>query len=324
MNWSRCLAAIALSAGGLISTAASAQDDYPSRPVKVLVGFPAGSATDVAARVVAEALSQRLGQPFIIENRAGAASSIAAKAVATSAADGYTIFVGTVANTINTAFPDATSPDLAKDFIAVTMVGSVPNVLVVNPSLGVSSIDQLVRAAKEKPGQITFASSGHGTSPHMSGELFSIMAGIKMLHIPYRGSTPAVTDLLGGQVDVMFSPASSVLPHIRTGALKALATTGAKRTAFAPDLPTVQELGFKDFESSVWFGFLLPLGTPPSIVTKLVAATHAPLDQPDIQKLFSAQGIEVVKSTPDEFAAYIRSETSKWAKVIQTAGIKRE
>jgi tripartite-type tricarboxylate transporter receptor subunit TctC len=311
-------------AAATIPAATWAQDSYPARLVKVIVGFPAGSATDVAARAVAEALARRLGQPFIVDNRTGAASSIAAKAVAMSSPDGYTLFVGTVANAINAAFPNAAGADLAKDFVAVTMIGSVPNVLVVNPSLGVSSVDQLIAAAKAKPGQITLASSGYGTSPHLSGELFSSIAGIKMLHVPYRGSTPAVTDLLGGQVQVMFSPASTVLPHIRAGTLKALAVTSAKRTALAPDLPTVQELGFKGFESSVWFGFLLPAGTPADVVAKVQAATHAVLDQQDVQDLFRAQGIEIVKSSSDEFARYIRSETSKWTNVIRTAGMTRE
>lgn len=324
MNRRQCLAAMSLAGAAAISCSAWGQASYPSRPVRVVVGFPAGSATDVASRAVAEALAHRLGQPFIVDNRPGAASNIAAKAVATSPADGYTIFVGTSANTINAAFPNATSLALTKDFVPVTMIGSVPNVLVVNPALGVASVDQLIRAAKAKPDQITFASSGNGTSPHLSGELFCAMAGIKMLHVPYRGSTPAVTDLLGGQVQVMFSPASSVLPHIRAGKLTALATTSAKRTAIAPDLPTVAELGLKGFETSVWFGFVLPLGTPPDVVSKIQTATHAALDQPDVQNLFRAQGIEVVKSTPDEFARFIRSETSKWAKVIQTAGIKPE
>jgi tripartite-type tricarboxylate transporter receptor subunit TctC len=324
MNRRQCLAAVSLATGAVISFAAWGQVTYPSRPVKVVVGFSAGSATDIAARAVSEALAHRLGQPFIVDNRPGAASNIAAKAVATSLPDGYTLFVGTIANTINAAFPNATSPDLAKDFVPVTMIGSVPNILAVNPSLGVTSVDQLIREAKAKPGRIAFASSGNGTSPHLSGELFSSMAGIKMLHVPYRGSTPAVTDLLGGQVQVMFSPASTVLAHIRAGKLKALATTGAKRTAIAPDLPTVDELGLKGFETSVWFGFLVPVGTPTDVVAKLQIATQAALDQPDVQNLFRAQGIEVVKSTSDEFTRYIRSETSKWAKVIQTAGIKPE
>jgi len=323
MNRRRWLAVMSLAAAAA-APAAWGQGGYPSRPVKVVVGFPAGSATDIAARAVAEALAHRLGQPFIVDNRPGAASNIAAKAVATSPADGYTLFVGTIANTINAAFPNATSPELAKDFAPVTMIGSMPNVLVVSPALGVASVDQLIQAAKAKPGQISFASSGNGTSPHLSAELFCAMAGIKMLHVPYRGSTPAVTDLLGGQVQVMFSPVSTVLPHIRAGKLKALATTGAKRSAIASDLPTVEELGLKGFETSVWFGLLLPVGTPTDVVAKVQAATHAALDQPDVQNLFRAQGIEVVKSGPDEFARFIRSETSKWAKVIQTAGIKPE
>lgn len=218
MNRRQCLGAMLLATAATIAPAAWAQDSYPSRLVKVVVGFPAGSATDVAARAVAEALAKRLGQPFIVDNRPGAASSIAAKAVATSPPDGYTIFVGTVANAINAAFADANSPDPAKDFAAVTMIGSVPNILVVNPSLGVTSVDQLIRAAKTKPGQIAYASSGYGTSPHLSGELFSAMAGIKMLHVPYRGSTPAVTDLLGGQVAVMYlRPLSRVFVPICRG-----------------------------------------------------------------------------------------------------------
>jgi tripartite-type tricarboxylate transporter receptor subunit TctC len=269
-------------------------------------------------------LGRRLGQPFIVDNRPGAASNIAAKSVATSPADGYTVFVATIANTINAGFPNSTSPDLAKDFVPVTLIGSVPNLLVVNPSLGVKSVNELIQVAKAKPGEITFASSGNGTSPHLSGELFSSMAGIKMLHVPYKGSTPAVTDLLGGQVQVMFSPASSVMQHIRAGKLTALASTGPKRAAIAPDLPTIDEVGLKGFETSVWFGFVVRPGTPPDVVSKLNSATHAVLDSPEVREQFRAQGFEVVKSSPDQFAGYIRSETSKWAKVIQTAGIKPE
>lgn len=324
MNRRSCLAALFMAMAAAFPPVALGEPGYPSRPVKVVVGFPAGSATDVAARAVAEALGRRLGQPFVVENKPGAASSIAAKAVASSPADGYTVFVGTVANVINAAFPNSTSPDLAKDLAPVTLIGSVPNLLVVHPSLGVTSVEQLIQAAKAKPGQIAFASSGNGTSPHLSAELFSAMAGIKMLHVPYRGSTSAVTDLLGGQVHVMFSPASTVLPHIRAGKLKALASTSAKRTAIAPDLPTIDELGLKGFDTSVWFGLVVPLGTPPEVAAKIQAAAHAALDSPEVQALYRAQGIEVAKSTPEEFARHVRSETAKWAKVILAAGIKPE
>jgi len=324
MNRRRWLVVVCLALAAGSSPSAWCNENYPSRPVKVLVGFPAGSATDVATRVVAESMRRRLGQPLIVDNRPGAASDIATKVAASSSPDGYTLFVATIANAINYAFPNSTSVDLAKEFVPVSMIGSVPNILVVHPSLNVSSVEELIVAAKANPGKITYASSGNGTSPHLSGELFSSMAGVKMLHVPYRGSTPAVTDLLAGHVQVMFAPASSVLPYIRTGKLKPLAVTSAKRTSIAADLPTIDELGLKGFETSVWFGFVAPPGTPAEVVAKLKAATDAALDSPDVQTQLRGQGIDVVKATPEEFARYIRSETGKWAKVIQAAGIKRE
>jgi tripartite-type tricarboxylate transporter receptor subunit TctC len=315
---------LCLALGVAFPLAAAADPSYPSRAVRLVVGFPPGSATDVAARAMAEAMARQLGQPFIVDNRPGAASNIAAKAVASAPPDGYTLFVGTIANVINASFPNTGSPDLEKDFAPVALIGSVPILLVVHPSLGVSSVDELIRAAKAKPGQITFASSGNGTSPHLSAELFSAMSGVKLLHVPYRGSTPAVTDLLGGQVQAMFSPASTVLPHIRAGKLKALASTGSRRTSIAPELPTIDELGLKGFETSVWFGFVAPAGTPSDVVTKLQKATQAALESPEVQQLFRAQGIDALKSTPQEFASHIRAERVKWTQVIQTAGIKPE
>ena len=324
MNRRRWLVVVCLALAAGSSPSAWCNENYPSRPVKVLVGFPAGSATDVATRVVAESMRRRLGQPLIVDNRPGAASDIATKVAASSSPDGYTLFVATIANAINYAFPNSTSVDLAKEFVPVSMIGSVPNILVVHPSLNVSSVEELIVAAKANPGKITYASSGNGTSPHLSGELFSSMAGVKMLHVPYRGSTPAVTDLLAGHVQVMFAPASSVLPYIRTGKLKPLAVTSAKRTSIAADLPTIDELGLKGFETSVWFGFVAPPGTPAEVVAKLKAATDAALDSPDVQTQLRGQGIDVVKVTAEEFARYIRTETGKWAKVIQAAGIKRE
>jgi tripartite-type tricarboxylate transporter receptor subunit TctC len=202
-QWSAALLMAAIA--WLPAVGQGADASYPSKPVKVVVGFSAGSATDVAARAISEVMARRLGQPFVVDNKPGAASEIAAKAVVTSPPDGYTIFIATIANVINRGFPNSTSTDLVKDMIPVTMIGSVPNVLVVNPSLGVSSVADLIRLAKAKPGEITFASSGNGTSPHLSAELFSSMAGVKVTHVPYKGSAPAVTDVLAGHVQVMFS-----------------------------------------------------------------------------------------------------------------------
>jgi tripartite-type tricarboxylate transporter receptor subunit TctC len=309
---------------GALPHLARAQAAYPSGPVKVLIGFPPGTAADVATRVVADGMSKRLGQPFVVENRAGAGSNIAAKAVASSPPDGYTLFAVTIANTINAAFPNSTAVDPTRDFTPVTMIGSVPNVLVAHPSLQASTVEDLIKLAKAKPGALSFGSSGVGTSPHLSGELFSMMTGVKMVHVPYRGSTPAVTDLLAGQVQLMFAPASSVLQHVRAGKLKALAVTSLKRTAIAPDLPTLDELGLKGFDTSVWVGLVTPNRTPADIVAKLVTAAHAALDSPEVERVYKAQGIDVVKTSGDEFDHYLRSEAARWSKVIQATGMKAE
>lgn len=314
-----------LAAATLFSVAALAQSEiYPSKPVRVLVGFPAGSSTDVATRVIAQRLGQSLGQQFIVENRAGASSNIAARAAVAAPADGYTLFVGTVANTINATLQASSSVDLSKDFLPVAMVGSVPNILVANPSLGVSSLEQLIAKAKAEPGRVSFASSGNGTSPHLSGELLAHMAGVRLLHVPYKGSSPAVVDLLAGQVLTMFGPASTVLPHIREGKLRALASTGLKRASSMPDLPTVDELGLKGFETSVWFGINAPRGTPAAVIEKLRAAIAAAQDNAEVQTQFKAQGIEFVRAGPAEYAALIRSETDKWARVIKVANVQPE
>jgi tripartite-type tricarboxylate transporter receptor subunit TctC len=303
---------------------AAAQAAYPSGPIKVLVGFPPGTAADVAARVVAGGMGKRLGQPFVIENRAGAGSNIAARALVASPPDGYTMFVVTIANTINAVFPNSTAVDPTKDFMPVTMIGSVPNVLVTHPSLDVNSVADLIKLAKAKPDALSFGSSGIGTSPHLSGELFSMMTGVKMVHVPYRGSTPAVTDLLAGQVQLMFSPASSVLQHVRAGKLKALAVTSLKRTAIAPELPTLDELGLKGFDTSVWVGLVVPNGTPLDVVAKLRTAAHAALESPEVTRAYRAQGIDVVKTSGDEFSQYLLSEAARWSKVVQATGMKPE
>ncbi|MCM5571769.1 tripartite tricarboxylate transporter substrate binding protein [Burkholderiaceae bacterium FT117] len=316
-------------AAGLISLgmaglqcAASAQGSYPERPVRIVVGFPAGASTDVAARAVAQKMSDIAGQQFVVENRPGASSNIATEQVARAPADGYTLLVGTIANTINPSFQASLPFDFTKDFAPVGMIGSVPNFLVVHPSMKASSMAELIAEAKSRPGQITYASSGNGTAPHLSGELFASMAGIKLVHVPYRGSSPAVTDLLAGQVQAMFSPASTVLPHIRSGKLRALATTGASRSAAAPDLATVSELGLAGFETSVWFGLVAPANTPADVVRRLSELLGAALDDPQIRQQFAAQAIDTVKAGPGDFSRYIASETRKWAQVVKDAGIK--
>jgi tripartite-type tricarboxylate transporter receptor subunit TctC len=304
-----------------------AQAAYPAKPVRLVVGFPAGSSTDVAARVLAERLSGSLGQQFIVDNRPGASSNIAARNVMSAPADGHTLFLGTIANTINASLQPAISVDISKEFLPVAMVGSVPNLLVAHPSLGVETVPQLVAKARAEPGRIAFASSGNGTSPHLSGELFSHMAGVRMLHVAYKGSSPAMVDLLAGQVKLMFAPASTALPHVREGKLKALASTGLRRSGFAPELPTVAEfkqLGLEGFETSVWFGLNAPLNTPASVIEKLAAAVQAAQDDPELQSQYKAQGIEGVKAGPRDYAQLIRSETEKWARVIKDANVKPE
>lgn len=307
-----------------LPASALAQPAYPSSPVKVLIGFPPGTATDVATRAVAEQMARRLGQPLVVENRPGAGSNIAAKAVAMSPPDGYNLFAITIANSINAAFPNSTAVDPVKEFAPITLIGNVPNVLVVHPSLNVSTFAELIAYAKAKPGDLSYASSGVGTSPHLSGEQFAQMSGVKIVHVPYRGSTPAVTDLLGGQVHLMFSPASTVMQHVRAGKLKALAVTSPKRTAIAPDVPTLDELGLKGFNTSVWIGLVAPAGTPEHVVSKLRGAAQAALDSSEIQALYRAQGIDSVKTTGEEFSRFLSGESTRWSRFIQAAGIKPE
>jgi tripartite-type tricarboxylate transporter receptor subunit TctC len=324
MNRRELLACLPVVIGATHPAAALAQPAYPASPVKVLIGFPPGTATDIAARAVTEQMARRLGQPFVVDNRPGAGSNIAAKAVATSQPDGYNLFAITVANSINAGFPHSTAIDPVKDFAPITLIGNAPNVLVVHPSLNVSTVAGLIAHAKAKPGNLSYASSGIGTSPHLSGELFKQMSGVRIVHIPYRGSLPAVTDLLGGQVQMMFSPTSTVLQHVRAGKLKALAVTSPTRTAAAPDIPTLDELGLKGFNTSVWIGLVAPAGTPDPVLARLRAAAHAALDSPEVQATYRTQGIDAVKNTGEEFSRFLRGESTRWSAFIQAAGIKPE
>lgn len=303
--------------------ASAAAEDYPTRPVRIVVGFTAGASADVTARVLAPKLSQALGQQFVVENRPGAGSNIAADIVAHAPKDGYTLFLCTIANAINATLPARLNFDFGKDFAPIALLASVPNILAVHPSLGVKTVQELVALVRAKPGQLSYGSSGVGTAVHLSGELFNVMAGAKMVHVPYPGSAQSVTDLIAGRVQVTFAPASTVLPHVQSGRLIELATTQLKRASVAPDLPTMSEAGLKGFDTGVWFGLLAPAGTPRDVVERLAQASNAALKSREVIDPLQKQGIDVLGGTPDEFADYISSEIAKWSRVAEAAGLKQ-
>ena len=306
----------------IISFSIRAQSTFPNKTIKLIVGFAPGSSSDVAARVVGEKMSQILGQSVVVENKPGGSSNIAAKFVANSNPDGYTLFLCTVANVLNYVGKGTTEVDLTSDLNAISMIGSVPNLLVVHPSLNVRSVDQLVDLLKSKPNQIAYATAGNGTALHMAALLFSMMADVKMIHIPYQGSNAALADLLAGRTSVMFAPTSTVAQHVKTGKLEALAVTSMKRSSVAPELATLNEQGLTGFESTGWFGVMSPNGLPEAVANTLNKAIATAIQAPEVQAQFKSQGIESSYMNNKDFTAYIRSENAKWAKVIKNANIK--
>ena len=319
----RALTAAVLVTLLLAAITASAQR-YPAKPVRVIVGFPPGSAADITARIIGVKLGEALGQQMIIDNRPGAGSNIAAELAAKSPPDGYTLFLGTAANAINASLYTRLPFDFVRDFTPVVLVTAVPNILVVHPSVPARSVKELIALVRNRPGQLNYASSGTGTLPHLSAELFGAMIGAKLTHIPYKGSPQAVTDLIAGQVALMFSPSSTVLPHVGSGRLRALAVTTASRLPSLPDLPTVAESGLRGYETIIWFGFMAPSRTPQAVVASLNSEIVKVLALPDIRQQFAAQTIEVLGGTPEQFATYIREEIAKWAKVIKLSGATAE
>ena len=304
-------------------TAVLAQGTYPNKPIRLIVPFPPGGTTDILARSVGNELTKSLGQPVVVENRSGAAGNIGADAVAKSAPDGYTLLMGTVGtHGINSGLYAKMPYDAVKDFAPITIVAAVPNMLVLHPSVPAKTVKELIDLAKANPGKITFASSGAGTSIHLSGELFKTMAGVDILHVPYKGSSPALTDLVGGQVNIMFDNMPSALPLVKGGRLRAIAVTTSKRSATMPDLPTMAEAGLPGFDASSWFGVLAPAGTPKDIINKLNAAIVKALGTPEMKDKLSSQGAEPIGNTPEQFATHIQSELVKWAKVIKESGAK--
>ena len=321
-------AAFALRLGA--AGAAQAQATWPTKPVRIVVPFAAGGTTDILARAIAPELGKAFGQQFIVDNRGGAGGNIGAELVAKSANDGYTLLMGTVGtHGINRALYARLPYDPIKDFAPITLVASVPNVMVMNTekarALGINNVQDFIRYAKANPGKLNMASSGNGTSIHLAGELFKTMTGTFMLHMPYRGSAPALLDMVGGNMDVMFDNLPSSMAHIKAGKLKALAVTSAQRSAALPDVPTVEEAGgpaLKGFEASSWFGLLAPAGTPPDVVQRIQQEVAKALASPAVKERLLAQGAIPGGNTPAEFAGLIDSEHRKWAQVVKASGAK--
>jgi tripartite-type tricarboxylate transporter receptor subunit TctC len=316
----RCLANLAAALWAASALPLAAQ--YPTKPVKLVVGFPPGGASDVAARAVGQKLGERLGQPVVIENRAGAASNLASEHVAKSAPDGYTVLLGTISLSINPSLYRNLPYDALKDFIPVTQISSAPFLLVVNPQTPYRTLSELLAAARAAPQPLHYASAGNGSGAHLFMEYFAANAGIKLSHVPYKGAAPAMNDVLGGQVPLTFDNIITTLPLARAGRLRPLAVSTRTRSAAAPEIPTLAELGVRDFDATSWFGLFVPAGTPPEIVRRLQDETLESLKDPQVRERLLGVGSEPVGSTSADFARFFRAEVDKWGKVVRSANVK--
>ena len=306
-----------------VGTSLSWAQNYPTHPVRIVVGFGAGSAADTPARLLAQKFSEALGQPFVIENKPGAGSNVAAEFVAHAPNDGYTIFMATTAQTNYAAMTVNPTYDVVKDFTPIVRVASVPNILVANPALEVDNLKDLIALAKTKPNQIFFASSGVGTVTHFSGELINIMAGIKLVNVPYPGSAQAMTDVTSGRVELWITPVSAAVQQVAAGKLKAIAVTTTQRAGIAPDVPTMAEAGLPGYDLGLWFGLLAPAGTPKPIVDRLAGIANTALKTPDLIEPLRKIGIDTVGGTPEEFARYIDAEVKKATEVAVDADLRK-
>lgn len=298
--------------------------DYPTKPIRMVVPFPPGGATDILARILGQQVSESIREPVVVDNRPGAGGNIGARLAAQAPSDGYTLFICAVGVTISPSIYAKLGYDPVKDFAPVTLVASVPLIVVVHPSLPVNSMQELVGLARSQPGALNYASGGVGTSGHLATELFKSMTGTKMTHIPYKGGGLAVTSVLGGETKVFFAGMPPALPHVKSGKLRPLAVTSVKRFPGLPSVPTIIETGFPNFEADNWHGILVPTGTPSSIVRKLNDVIVRSLQRPDVKAAFTEAGAVPVSGTPEEFGKYIRAEVKKWAKVVKDAQIRVE
>ena len=320
----QAIKALLIATPGAVLLPAFAQDQYASRPIKLVVGFPPGGPTDIIARLLAERLREALGRPVLVENRAGAGGNIAAEAVAKAAPDGYTLLYASLSIAISPGLYDKLAFDVKRDFVPVAETVSIPMVLLVNPKVPASNVAEFVRHAKANPGKLNYASSGNGTITHLAAALFSLRNGIQTQHVPYKGTAPALTDLVAGNVEFTIGTINTALQFVREGRLRAIAVTGLARASSLPAVPTLDESGMKGFEASAWQGVMAPAGTPPAIINKLSTEISKALARPDLRAQLAPQDAEVRATSPDRFAQYLGAEVSRWVQVIKDTGTKLE
>lgn len=316
-HWRGAFAALALFAA---TTTVHAAPDWPTKPITLVVPYPPGGPTDIVARSVAKGLGDELGQTVIIDNRSGAGGNIGAELVAKSTPDGYTLLLATTAHAINMSLFNNLNYDTSKSFVPLSLLTQGPLVIVARPDLKASNVQELIALAKSTPGKMTFASSGNGQSTHLSAELFNAMAGTRIVHVPYRGSAPAMTDVMGGQTDIMFNTMLSSMPYVRDGKLRAYAVTSAARSPAAPDIPTVAEAGLPGYEATAWNGLMAPAGTPDAVVEKLSTTLQKVLADKALQQNFAQQGFDAQWMSPAEYRKFVDDEIKKWAEVVKTSG----
>ena len=299
-------------------------EDYPSKPIRIIVPYPPGGFNDTLARTLGQKLTEKWGKAVVVDNRPGGGTTIGTNLAANSAPDGYTLLIVSFAFAVNPALYASLPYDTGKDFVPIVLAASTPNLLVVNPGLPVKSVKELIALARSKPGKLNYASAGNGSSNHLSMELFKSLTGVDIIHVPYKGSAPAVTDLIGGQVDMMFDNAPNVLQQVKAGKLHALAVSSKERSPFVKELPSVAEAGVPGFDISVWFGVMAPAGTPRSVIAKLNAEINGILKLTEIRQAFNNQGVEPAGGTPEQFSSFLVAQRTKWAKVVRDSGAKAE